>query len=136
WALALSPERSPDRSLLAVSGTRGKESFVRLYSSRNNKIVRTISQGHPTAHSLAFSSDGTRLYQTRLQDTTIHVHDVSTGKELSAFVAHDKARPAHLAVSPDGKRLAFTTGPGSVRVWDPLTQKEESRVTMQSKPSS
>jgi WD40 repeat protein len=51
------------------------------------------------------------------EDGLIHLRDLTTGKELARWKAHDSAVTA-LTFSPDGKLLVSGADDGAVRVWD------------------
>ncbi|KAL1887469.1 hypothetical protein Sste5346_010218 [Sporothrix stenoceras] len=55
----------------------------------------------------------------------VHVCEVSTGKKLSSAKFHVWTRS--LAWSPDGSLLACGADPGTVAIWDPLTDEEKTR---------
>jgi WD40 repeat protein len=73
---------------------------------------------------LALNPDGTRLALAN-QDGTIRVHDVRTGKEVLKLRGGHSG-PAHLAWSPDGRRIASAGAwpaelSGVLNLWDTET---------------
>jgi WD40 repeat protein len=78
-----------------------------------------------------FSADSTLLAATTYPvpintDHTIHLWDMTTGKELGALKGHQSAVPA-LAVAPAGNVLASASWDGTIRFWDLATRRETSR---------
>jgi|GEM_PF-6036285 len=74
---------------------------------------------------LTFAPDGRSLI---IGDTrhTIHVFDVTTGKELRTFGVANINGLSQMAVSPDGKLLATRGGDDSfIRLWDPQKGTEK-----------
>lgn len=71
-------------------------------------------------NSLAFSADS-KVLATGCHDDKIRLWDVSTGEKLKEFEMHNSAQS--IAFSPDGKRLAATTG-NTVVVWDLSNNKK------------
>ncbi|MDQ6707412.1 MAG: hypothetical protein M3Z85_15720, partial [Acidobacteriota bacterium] len=58
---------------------------------------------------MAWSRDGNKIYYRRSEPkaTRLMAHIVETGEEKELFRYHDHFFPANLAVSPDGRQLAF-----------------------------
>jgi WD40 repeat protein len=76
---------------------------------------------------VAFSPDGSlALSAGGLEDHTVRLWNVETGKEIRPFVGH--ALPAHsLAFFPDGRRAITASRDDTVRVWDLATGREIGR---------
>ena len=70
---------------------------------------------------LAWSPDGNTL-AAGFPDTTVHVWEVPTGKELHVLRDHKSAITA-VAYSSDGKRLAAWGQNGKINIWDADTGK-------------
>lgn len=67
-----------------------------------------------------FSPDGTRLY-AGTQDGYVHILDMTSGKELKSFVAHDLGL-GWMQLDPEGNMLATgSMTKGVARVWDAKT---------------
>ncbi len=76
---------------------------------------------------LAFAPDGHSLILGD-NEHTMHIFDVTTGKELRTFGVANVKGLAEMAVSPDGKLLATRGGGDSfIRLWD-LKKGTESRT--------
>ena len=73
----------------------------------------------PWAHAVVFAPDGETLVTTSGRD--VRLWDVATGKERSHYPGADGNEA--LAISPDGKTLAFASVPKSVTLWEPATGK-------------
>ena len=58
---------------------------------------------------MAWSGDGSKIYYRRSEPkaTRLMAHNVATGEEKEMFRYHDQFFSANLAVSPDGRQLAF-----------------------------
>jgi WD40 repeat protein/DNA-binding SARP family transcriptional activator len=70
---------------------------------------------------LAFGADGTLV--TASEDGTARVWDLATGRERSTFRGHN-APVHHVAVSPDGTRVATASDDRTVKLWDPTDGRE------------
>ena len=96
---------TPDGKQLAV--VNGK--VVTLYEAATGKEVRAFADGHdgPVLEA-AFTPDG-KLLVTAGEDTKLRVWDALTGeKKDESLPVGNYVTLAHLAVSPDGKRVAVT----------------------------
>jgi WD40 repeat protein len=84
--------------------------------------IGTVRLRHGSAiTALAYSKDGKSIYATGF-DTTVHVWDSASGKELRAFRVAD-IHVLAMALSPDDKTLATAGRDLQVRLWDAATGK-------------
>ena len=80
-----------------------------------NTFVRRVSTAQ-------FSPNGQRIVTASL-DSTAHVWDVATGKELFTLVGHgDDVGSAFF--SPDGQRIVTASLDGTARIWDAASGEE------------
>jgi WD40 repeat protein len=107
---------SPDGKLLAEVGFGAT---VRLWDVGTGKVVRTCTASHMVG-ALAFSPDGKTLAGGNLYLNTVHLWDVTTGREATPGAGHYGEASA-LALSPDGKLLASNGSDWRVRLWDTAT---------------
>jgi WD40 repeat protein len=95
-----------------ISGTQE----VRVWSAVDGSLLFTL-QAPPSAHRLAFRSDGTRLAVAA--GVSVVVHDLAQRSQKEHRI-HDNII-AGLAFSPDGKWLASASWDNTVKVWDAQT---------------
>ena len=120
WAPAWSPN---GRQI--VSGE--KDGAVKLWDANTGRNTLTMKGHTGSIHCLEFSPDGNRIIsggrlvsrQLPKRPGEIKIWDVEMAKELSSLTDHTVSG-VHLAVSPDGKRIASADFGGalSVKVWD------------------
>jgi WD40 repeat protein len=100
---------SPDGKVLVTAG----EKQIRLWSvAKAKELGQVKGEADPIALA-AFSADGKLLAWTA-KDQSVHVAEVSTGKELRAY----KAEGGPVAFSPNGKTLASLCPDGTVLLWE------------------
>jgi WD40 repeat protein/serine/threonine protein kinase len=95
---------SPDGRLLALGQANG----IALYDPSTGKEVYPFKPTPAPVPGLAFGSDG-RLYSSGASDPTIKVWEVAEEKPIRV-IRHFANANAHIAVSPDGRRLASGSG--------------------------
>jgi WD40 repeat protein/uncharacterized protein (UPF0147 family) len=119
WPLAL----SPDESMLAAPEPDGT---IRLWDAATGKEAPSLKGHEKWVYSLAFAADGRRLYSSGF-DGTIRVWDAASGRELRKLAGRGE-----LAVSPDGRWLASTSGL-AVALWDLETGRQQASLAMASR---
>jgi WD40 repeat protein len=141
WAHALvqSFTCTPNGKLTAVEVKVPKyECELHIWDLLADKELHTFSNpGKPGSYSIststgiAFSPDGKIMASTNFT-TSIHLWDLTTGKELPSLQGHE-ARIAALSFSPDGRFLASCSGEieshgetvdPSIRIWDVTRAKQ------------
>ncbi|GAB4189225.1 MAG: serine/threonine protein kinase [Roseiflexaceae bacterium] len=113
---------SPDGAQLAVGSI---DTAVRLVSVASGEVERELS-GHTDwifIGGLAYAPDGRMLLSASL-DGSVRAWDPASGVELGRY--DDRAlRISGMAVSPDGQRLATTSGEeGEVALWDMAARRQ------------
>jgi eukaryotic-like serine/threonine-protein kinase len=91
---------SPDATLLATAGTRGKAFLVDVASKT---VRRELPQRTTKIWCMAFSQDG-RILATAAEDKLIELWDTETGEARGALAGHS-GRAVCLAFTPDGRTL-------------------------------
>ncbi len=111
------PDLSPDGTRLAMTVAHGAGYAVAIMPAEptpGGEGLRYLTEHPYTEESPRWSPDGTRLavtIGTRGQDTAVVIIDVETG-ETSLVGGSDTFFAGRQAWSPDGRRLAFSGGPG------------------------
>jgi WD40 repeat protein len=106
-------------------------------SGRRLATIPAADRIVPTgAGSSGFTRDGKRVAFLTSEDSTIHVCDISTGKEAFSVQLTGRGSLNALRFSPDGRRLWSGDTWGGVQVWDATngkmlrsTQRHRSAVT-------
>jgi WD40 repeat protein len=132
------PALNRDGSLLAVQTAKGQ---VLVFDASTGKELHRLGEEKPREKGmglappgqLAFSADGKRLVVTGVEvgakDRSVRFlgksFDLAAGKELEAFEGPGKTA-AVTVLSPDGSKLAWSTGPkgGELHVIDTVTGKD------------
>ena len=109
----LAADLSPDRSLIV---TGGADKLVRLYSTQDGKLVRTIKKHTDWVTAAAFSPDGKKL-ATADRNGGLHLWDPRTGTILYTLAEH-QARVTSLAWRGDSLILASAGDDGKLVLWD------------------
>jgi WD40 repeat protein len=135
---------SNDGRLMALLGNMGGGAHVadletgkQLYELPGANVVAFSPDGSRLAildHSrprLRKLADGRTLNDLRFSDTTIHLADARTGRDVRAIEIRDSSLIEVIALSPDGKTLAV--GPGwerrELRLYDVADGREVQSIT-------
>ena len=113
---------SRDGKLLAVtrSGANGSEQWIYLIALPECRVTRIIDTGIEPQGRLVFSPDGTRL--AAVNGAAAKLWNVATGEAVQVFRGH-RSGVKGLAISPDGRLLATSSGDETARIWSLETGK-------------
>jgi WD40 repeat protein/DNA-binding SARP family transcriptional activator len=114
----LSAAASPDGRFVVGGDQVGAVSVWDLDTSER---VHRLDAHTGAVGGLASGADGTLV--TASEDGTARVWDLATGRERSTFRGHN-APVHHVAVSPDGTRVATASDDRTVKLWDPTDGRE------------
>jgi WD40 repeat protein len=113
---------SPDGTLLAVSGGQpSARGDLRLFDTKDWKLVHALGGHLDTVSGVAFSPDGSKLASASF-DKTVRLWDVRTGKVLHTFGGHSDSVYA-VAFGPGGEWYATASKDRTGRVVDAATGK-------------
>ncbi|MGD2146783.1 MAG: adenylate/guanylate cyclase domain-containing protein [Anaerolineae bacterium] len=127
---------SPDGTRLATSSWDGT---AKVWDALSGEELLTLEGHSGWVYSVAFSPDGARI-ATGGRDGTVKIWDASAlldtdleppvaaaGQELMTLSGHGD-RVWHTTFSPDGVRIATSSGDGTARVWDSASGEELLRL--------
>jgi WD40 repeat protein len=121
---------SPDGKTLASGGW---DDTVRLWDVAGGRELRRLVAHKAMVARVAFSGDGKVLASRGGLDGVLRLWDPATGAELHKVEGLSRVNPwrfyreAALALSPDGKTVAASTGKAVV-LYDPATGKEVEQI--------
>ena len=94
---------SPDGTRLA---TGGEDESAKIWDIESGQVLQTLTGHRGTIMAVVFTPDGSQLV-TAGEDGTAKVWDTESGQELLTLSGHaNLLKLNHIAVSPDGSRLA------------------------------
>ena len=110
-------EVSPDGRIMALASIYGStKSNVRLLSTEDGSLIRTIEVNTGEIDDLAFSPDGKLLATPGFEDYSVRLWNVSDGSPVRTMNGH-----THWVYSvefaPDGQTLASVAEDGTMRLW-------------------
>ena len=100
-----------DATRILAAGTR-----IRLIDTENWNDIRAYSDVATRVHSASFNATDTQIVGA-LDDKTVRVWDVATGKELLILRGHGRAVQS-ASFSTDGARIVSSATDETVRLWD------------------
>jgi WD40 repeat protein/serine/threonine protein kinase len=119
---AYRPAFSPDGKRLAAGSI---DHILRVWDVASGQQELMLTEHKAPIWCVAFDSEGNRLVSAD-QGGAVMVRD-EKGAVITTLQGHTKG-VAHLAFSPDGKRLATASLDGTCKIWDTDTWKEVSSL--------
>jgi WD40 repeat protein len=108
---------SPDGKVLAAIQQRKEpENDLVLWDFAKQEIIKRFPIADPSCNCVAFSRDGKFLAVGGYYRSIVQVYEVSTGKEIARFRAHQG--PVTLTFSDDGATLITGSDDTTILVWD------------------
>ncbi len=102
---------SPDGLLIATA----TGSYVHIFDSQTNSLLRTLSGHTGEVLSIAFSPDSQTI-ASGSEDLTVKLWEVSSGSLKTTLSGHNGDVEA-VAFSPNGNTLASGSGDGTIKLW-------------------
>jgi RNA polymerase sigma factor (sigma-70 family) len=105
---------SPDGRLLAFGSRRG---FIAIHETANGEEVRRLETLPTGVSEMAFSPDGRTLAWSGIDDPSVRLVEIASGKERHVFAGH-VGRVKSLTYSADGSKLISGSEDTTALVWD------------------
>ncbi|HSQ57046.1 MAG TPA: c-type cytochrome domain-containing protein, partial [Gemmata sp.] len=113
---------SPDGKLLAVAGGQpSARGDLRLFDTKDWKLIHSLGGHLDTVSGVAFSPDGSKLASASF-DKTVRLWDVKSGKVIHTFTGHSDFVYA-VAFGPDGSWYATVSKDRTGRIVEAKTGK-------------
>ena len=112
-------EFSPESSSLLTSGNDGT---AKLFNAASGQLIRTFkpSETEPLSPLLQASiSDDGKMVLTTATDGTVHLYDLTTGRDLGILARHSRARWGTIARRP----IVLTYDGSAASIWDSQSPK-------------
>ncbi len=104
----------------------GRDGVVRLWDTRERKLIRSYGPVGNSVYGVAVSPDGTTL-AAAVRDGSVWLWDVDTAEPVGQLLGH-QGRVFSVAFAPDGRLVASASEDQTVRLWDPASLDERRRL--------
>ncbi|NDH94487.1 MAG: WD40 repeat domain-containing protein, partial [Planctomycetia bacterium] len=104
----------------------GRDGVVRLWDTRERKLIRSYGPVGNSVYGVAVSPDGTTL-AAAVRDGSVWLWDVDTAEPVGQLLGH-QGRVFSVAFAPDGRLVASASEDQTVRLWDLASLDERRRL--------
>lgn len=103
-----------------------KDGTVRIWDTKSNELLQTITGNYGIVYSASFSPDGKQIVFAS-SDNTIRILDAETTTEIMKLEGHTSIVKS-VIYSPNGRLIVSASVDKTVRVWDAMTGTEILRL--------